>query len=107
LKTLYKFFIKPACFWAVLAAAGLILSVSAVNAEESAPSGQQADGYIFTMNPKSAEALYEMKERRMKAVETRRAELEAKARKQEKKAKIDKLQGKTGRVAKSWQVLNR
>jgi hypothetical protein len=97
---------RQASFWAVLAAAGLILSGSAAYADESA-SGKPADGYIFTLNQKSAESLYKMKESRLKAAEARQAEQEAKARKQERKAKVERLQGKTGRTATSWQVLNR
>jgi hypothetical protein len=106
LKTLINFLKRQASFWAVLAAAGLILSGSAAYADESA-SGRPADGYVFTLNQKSAETLYKMKESRLKAIEARKAEQEAKARKQEKQAKINRLQGKTGRTAKSWQVLNR
>jgi hypothetical protein len=107
MKTLVKLLMMQASSWVVAMAAILILSGNAAYAEESEPSGKPADGYIFTLNQKSAETLYEMKEHRLKAIEARKAEQEAKARKQEKKAKVDRLQGKTGRSATSWQVLNR
>ena len=94
-------------FGVMAMAAIVILSGNAAYAEESAPNGEPADGYIFTLNKKSVETLYEMKEQRLKAIEARKADQEAKARKQEKKAKIERLQRKTGRTATSWQVLNR
>ena len=92
--------------WA--AAAILILSGAAVYAKD-APSADKApdDGYIFPINSKSAASLYERKEQRLKAAEAKRAGEEAKQREQEKKAKVDKIQAKTGRTATSWQVLNR
>ena len=83
------------------AVAILILLGAAAYAEEAAP-----DGYVFRLNRKSAETLYEMKEKRLKAVEAKSAADEAKQKEQEKKAKVDRIQGKTGRTATSWQVLN-
>ena len=85
----------------------LILFCAAAYAKEGSPSGEAADGYIFPVNRKSVETLYNMKERRVKAVEAKRAADEAKQREQEKKAKVERVQGKTGRTATSWQVLNR
>jgi hypothetical protein len=107
LKTLVKDLMMQISFWVMAMAAIVILSGNAAYAEESAPNGRPADGYIFTLNKKSAEILYEMKEQRLKAIEARKADQEEQARKQEKKAKIERLQGKTGRTATSWQVLNR
>jgi hypothetical protein len=107
MKTLVKLLMMQASFWVVAMAAILILSGDAAYAEEAAPTGKPADGYIFTLNQKSAETLYNMKENRLKAIEARKAEQEEKVRKQEKKAKVERLQGKTGRTASSWQVLNR
>ena len=69
--------------------------------------GKAPDGYIFTLNHKSAETLYEMKEKQVKAAAQKSAAQEEKQREKEKKAKVDRLQGKTGRSATSWQVLNR
>ncbi len=94
-------------FWVVATAAILILSGDAAYAEEAAPTGNAPDGYIFTLNKKSAETLYDMKEQRLKAVQAQKTEQEEKVSKQEKKAKAERLQGKTGRTATSWQVLNR
>ncbi|MGO8762438.1 MAG: hypothetical protein ACLP2P_10665 [Desulfobaccales bacterium] len=107
MKSLVKVLMKQVsiCGGALLAI--LILSGVAAYADEAASNGKAADGYIFTLNQKSAESLYNMKEQRTKALEARKAEQEDKACKQAKKAKIDKLQGKTGRTATSWQVLNR
>ena len=107
MKSLFNFLTRQASLWAVLAAAGLILSGSAAYADEPAPTGKAADGYIFTLNNKSAETLYNMKEKRLKAIEASQAAQEEKACKAEKKAKCERLQGKTGRSATSWQVLNR
>jgi len=94
-------------FWVAATAAILILSGDAAYAEEAAPTGNAPDGEIFTINKKSAETLYSMKEQRLKAIEAKKAEQEEKVRKQEKKAKVERLQGKTGRTTTSWQVLNR
>jgi hypothetical protein len=107
MKSLVKVLMKQVsiCGGALLAI--LILSGAAAYADEAASNGKAADGYIFTLNQKSAESLYNMKEQRTKVIEARKAEQEDKACKQAKKAKIDKLQGKTGRTATSWQVLNR
>lgn len=107
MKSLVKVLMKQVsiCGGALLAI--LILSGAAAYADEAASNGKSADGYIFTLNQKSAESLYNMKEQRTKAIEARKAEQEDKACKQAQKAKIDKLQGKTGRTATSWQVLNR
>ena len=107
MKTLVKLLITQASFWVAAMAAILILAGDAAYAEEAAQTGKPADGYIFTLNPKSAETLYKMKEHRLKAIEARKAEQEEKVSKQEKKAKVERLQGKTGRTASSWQVLNR
>jgi hypothetical protein len=107
MKTLVKLLMMKASCWVVATAAVLILSGGAAYAEEAAPSGNAPDGYIFTLNKKSAETLYDMKESRSKAIEARKAEQAEKASKQEKKAKAERLQGKTGRTATSWQVLNR
>jgi hypothetical protein len=97
-----------AVFWAVAAMAILILSGAAAYAEEAAPTDKgPADEYIFPVNQKSAQTLYEMKERRMKAAEAKRAEEEEKQREKEKQAKVEKIQRKTGRSSVSWQVQNR
>jgi hypothetical protein len=106
-KSLVKLLIRPASGWVVATVAILILLGAAAYAEETAAPGKAPDGYLFTLNRKSAETLYEMKEKRLKAVEAKRAADEAKQREQAKKAKVDRIQGKTGRVATSWQVLNR
>ena len=107
MKTLVKLLMTQASICGGATVAILILLGAAAYADEAAPNGKAADGYIFTLNQKSAETLYNMKEQRLKAIEARKAEQEEKACKQEKKAKVDRLQGKTGRTATSWQVLNR
>ena len=107
MKILVKNLIMQISFGVMAMAAIVILSGNAAYAQESAPDGKPADGYIFTLNKKSLETLYDMKKQRLKATEARKADQEAKARKQEKKAKIKRLQGKTGRTVTSWQVLNR
>lgn len=93
--------------WSAVIAAILILFCAAAFAKEGAPSGEAADGYIFSLNRKSADSLYSLKEQRLKAVEAKKAEAEEKLREQEQKAKVDKIGRKTNRQAKSWQVLNR
>jgi hypothetical protein len=93
--------------WSAVIAAILILFCAAAYAKDGSPSGEAADGYIFSLNRKTAETFYEMKEQRLKAVEAKKAEEEEKLKEQEKKGKGDKIQGKTGRTATSWQVLNR
>ena len=85
----------------------LILLGATAYAEEAAPTGGASDGYIFPINRKSAEALSEKKEQRLKAAEAQRAKEEEKLREKEKKDKVDKIQRKTGRTTKSWQVLSR
>jgi hypothetical protein len=107
MKSLVKVLMKQVSICGGALVAILILSGAAAYADEAASNGKSADGYIFTLNQKSAESLYNMKEQRTKAFEARKAEQEDKACKQAQKAKIDKLQGKTGRSATSWQVLNR
>jgi hypothetical protein len=92
--------------WAV--AAILILSGAAVYAGD-APSADKAldDAYIFPINSKSAASLYERKEQRLKAAEAKRAGEEEKQREKDQKAKVEKVQRKTGRTVISWQVQNR
>jgi hypothetical protein len=89
------------------AAAILILLGAAAYAEETTPTGKGPDGYIFTLNRKSAETLYERKEQGLKAAEAKRAQEEEKQQQIDQKAKVEKVQRKTGRTATSWQVLNR
>jgi hypothetical protein len=94
--------------WGVVAAAVLILSGVAAYAEEAGPTDKgPGDGYLIPINQKSAQTFYEMKERRLKAAEAKRAEAEEKQREKEKKAKAEKIQRKTGRTSVSWQVQNR
>jgi hypothetical protein len=107
MKTLVKLLKMKTSIWGGAAVAILILLGAAAYAEETAPPGKAPDGYIFTLNNKSAETLYEMKEQRLKAAAAKSAAQEEKQREKEKKAKVDRLQGKTGRSATSWQVLNR
>jgi hypothetical protein len=107
MKSLVKILMTQASCWVVATAAVLILSGGAAFADEPTSTGKAADGYIFTLNNKSAETLYNMKEKRLKAIEASQAAQEEKISKQEKKAKCERLQGKTGRTATSWQVLNR
>jgi hypothetical protein len=96
-----------ASIWGGAAVAVLILLGAAVYAEETVPPGQAADADLFTLNRKSAETLFEKREKLLRAAEKKRAADEEKQRKQEKQAKVDKLQRKTGRTPTSWQVLNR
>ncbi len=96
-----------ASIWGGAAVAMLILLSAGVYAEETVPPGQAADVDLFTLNRKSAETLYEMKKKRLKAVEAKKVADEEKQRKQEKQAKVDKIQRQTGRTPTSWQVLNR
>jgi hypothetical protein len=96
-----------ASIWGGAAVAILILLCAAAYAEETAPAEKAPDGYIFTLNRKSAETLCDMKEQRLKAAAARRTAQEEKQREKAKKAKIERLQGKTGRTTTSWQVLNR
>ncbi len=93
--------------WSAVIAAILILFCAAAYAKEGAPSSETADGYIFSLNQKSAETLYSLKEQRLKTLEAKKTEEKEKVGKQEQKAKGDKIQRKTGRTATSWQVLNR
>jgi hypothetical protein len=84
----------------------ILLGAGAYAAETGQPDkGRDAD--LFILNRKSLETLYEMKMKRLKAIEEKKAEVEAKQREKEKRAKIDRIQGKTGRAPTSWQVLNR
>ena len=96
-----------ASIWGAAATAILILSGGAAYAEEAAPTGKAPDGYIFPVNKKSAETFYEMKEQRLKAAQEKKAKEDEKLNEKEKKAKVDKIQRKTGRTASSWQVKNR
>jgi len=96
-----------ASMWGAVAVTILILLGAAAYAEEIVPPDKVPDVDIFTLNRKSAETLYEMKKKRLKAVEAQKAADEEKKRKQEKQAKVDKIQRKTGRTPTSWQVLNR
>ncbi len=82
----------------------LILLGAAAYAEETAPPGKASDSRIVTVNRKSVETLYEQQ---LGAAANKKAAQEEKQREKEKKAKIDRLQSKTGRTASSWQVLNR
>ena len=96
-----------ASMWGGAAVAILILLGAAAYGEETVPPDKASNADLFILNRKSAETLYEMKMKRLKATEEKRAEVEAKQRKQEKQAKVDKIQRKTGRTPTSWQVLNR
>ncbi len=96
-----------ASMWGGAAMAILILLGAAAYGEETVPPGKASNADLFILNRKSAETLYEMKRKRLKATEEKRAEVEAKQRRQEKQAKVDKIQRKTGRTPASWQVLNR
>ncbi|MGA9753622.1 MAG: hypothetical protein WBV23_00610 [Desulfobaccales bacterium] len=93
--------------WSAVIAAILILFCAAAYAEEAAPTGKAPDGYIFPLNRKTAETFYEMKEYRSKAAQAQKAKEEEKLSEQKKEAKVERIQGKTGRTATSWQVLNR
>jgi hypothetical protein len=93
--------------WGGVAVAIFILLGAAAYGEETVPPDKASDADLFTLNRKSAETLYEMKKKRLKVIEEKRAEVEAKQREKEKQAKIDRIQGKTGRTPTSWQVLNR
>jgi hypothetical protein len=107
MKTLVKLLMMKASICGGATVAILILLGAGAYAEEAAPTGNAPDGYIFTLNRKSAETLYEMKEQRLKAAETKSVAIEEKQREKNKQAKIDRLQRKTGRTATSWQVMNR
>jgi hypothetical protein len=107
LKTLVNYLMTQALLCGGAAVAILILLGAAVYAEEAAPTGNAPDGYIFTLNRKTAETFYEMKEQRLKAAQAQKAKEEEKLCAQKKKAKVDKIQRKTGRTATSWQVKNR
>ena len=89
------------------AVALLILLGAGAYAAETGPPDKGPDADLFVLNRKSAETLYEMKIKRLKAIEGKKAEVEAKQREKEKREKIDRIQGKTGRAPTSWQVLNR
>ena len=93
--------------WGGAAVAILILLGAAAYGEETVPPDQASNADLIIVNRKSAETLYEMKKKRLQATEEKRAEVEAKQRKQEKQARVDKFQRKTGRTPTSWQVLNR
>jgi hypothetical protein len=107
MKTLVKLLTMKASIFQGATVAMLILLGAAAYAEEAAPTGKAPDGYIFSLNQKSAETLYEMKEQRLKAVQTQKANEEEKLNEQKKMAKVEKIQRKTGRTATSWQVKNR
>ena len=93
MKTLVKLLMTQASFWVVAMAAILLLAGDAAYAEEAAPTGKPADGYIFTLNQKSAETLYNMKEHRLKAIEARKAEQEEKVSKQDKEGESRETSG--------------
>jgi hypothetical protein len=96
-----------ASMWGTVVVAILILGGAAAYGEETVPPDKAPDADLITLNRKSAETLYEMKSKRLKAVEAQKAAEGEKKRKQEKQAKVDKIQRKTGRTPTSWQVLNR
>jgi hypothetical protein len=85
----------------------LIWLGTAASAEERAPTDKASDGYVFPINRKSAETLYEMKEQRLRAAQAHQAKEEEKLNEEKKKTKVEKIQRKTGRTATSWQVMNR
>jgi hypothetical protein len=59
-------------------------------------------------NLPSAESLYSLKEQRLKVAQAQKAKKEEeKLSEQKKKAKVDKIQRKTGRTPTSWQFMNR
>ena len=107
MKTLVKLLMMKASICGGAAIAILILLGAAAYAEEAAPTGNAPDGYIFTLNRKTAETFCEMKEQRLKAAQAQKAKDEEKLSEQKKMAKVDKMQRKTGRTATSWQVMNR
>jgi len=96
-----------ASFWGAVAVAILILGAAAAYGKEAAPAGAEPEVVLRPVNRNSAEYLYSLKEQRLQAAEAKRAEEEQKLREQEKKAKVEKIQRKTGRTPSSWQVLNR
>jgi hypothetical protein len=85
----------------------LMLLGAAAYADEATPKGEASGGFLMPLNRKSAEYIYNLKEQRAQAAAAQKAQEENKLRKQERKAKADKLQRKTGRKASSWQVLHR
>ncbi|MGA9755385.1 MAG: hypothetical protein WBV23_09610 [Desulfobaccales bacterium] len=107
MKTLVRLLMTKASICGGAAVAILILLGAAAYADEAAPTGNAPDGYIFTLNRKTAETFYEMKEQRVKAVQSQKDKEEEKLSEQKKMAKVDKIQRKTGRTATSWQLMNR
>jgi hypothetical protein len=84
MKTLVKMLMMQASSWVLATAAILTLLGAAAYAEETTPAGKAPDGYLFTLNHKSAETLYEMKEKQVKAAAQKSAAQEEKQREKEK-----------------------
>jgi hypothetical protein len=93
-------------FGGAVAVAILILVAAAAYGKE-APAAAEPEVISRPPNRKSAEDLNKVKEPRAQTPEAKKEEAEQKLREQEKKAKLEKIQRKTGRTPSSWQVLNR
>jgi hypothetical protein len=99
--------IMKASMWGGAALAICIMLSAAAYAAEPIPPDRAPDVDVVTPKRKSPENLIEKSEKLVKEVEKKKAADEAKREEQDKKAKVDKFQQKTGRTPKSWQVLNR
>jgi hypothetical protein len=90
-------------FLGAVVIASLLIMGAAAYAEEATPDSDTSI-HLIRINRKNLDKLQKEQEQRKKEVEAKKAEEKGKT---EKKAKVDKYEGKTGRKATSWQVLNR
>ena len=90
-------------FWGVAILTGLIMFGSSVYADEAKPK-KESDGVLVPVTPDSIKRLKAEKKQHLDA---QKAKEDDKAREQEQKEKVAKLERKTGHACKSWQVKNR
>ncbi len=90
-------------FWGVALVMSLTMLGSAVYADETNPN-QASGGVLVPANPESIQRLRAEKKQKLDA---QKAKAEAEAREKEKKDKMAKIERRTGRPCKSWQVKNR
>ena len=90
-------------FLGTIVIASLLIMGAAAYAEEATPDSDNSI-HLIRINRKNLDKLQKEREQRTKDVEAQKAEEKCK---QEKNAKVNKCQAKTGRKATSWQVLNR
>jgi hypothetical protein len=90
-------------FWGVAIVMSLIMLGSSVYADETKPN-QEPDGVLVPVN---ADTINRLRAEKKQKLDAQKAKADGEAREQEKKDKMAKLERKTGRACKSWQVKNR